>query len=324
MKNLRCLGLVIIIALTFPLIYGGCAGGGGGSSDGSDGITYSGLTDPAEINETNAEDITAGAFGAGLVGDGMMGLSLDKGSNDNFIRKFRTVKVPLILSDSLYLIDYTTSSAGDLQAAVQTAKETINGSCGGSMSYTVSVDDVKGTFNGRFTFSNYCNDGTTINGGARFNGRINMDTGEFIRAHLSFDNLAGGGLTLDGDIEIDFSLSPNLITLDAYGQDPNSGKTYWIRDYSVSIDENTGFVEIEMAGRFYHPDYGYVTLSTTVPFTLHDGDEWPTSGALVVTGRNNSKAKITAIDNLNCFIEADIDGDDSYEWDSGTIAWDDI
>lgn len=322
MKSLRFFILCIIAALSLPYTYGGCAGGGGG--DESDGIIYSGLTNPAEINETNAEDITAGAFSAGLVGDFMMGLSLDQGSNDNLIKEFRTVKIPLILSDSLYLIDFTSSSVGDLQAAVQTEKEIIDGNCGGSMSYSVSVDDAKGTFNGSFTFSSYCNDGTTINGTARFNGRINMATGEFIEAHLSFKNLSAGGLTLDGDVEIDFTLSPNLITFNAYGQDPSSGKIYWIRDYSVSIDENTGFVEIEMVGRFYHPDYGYVTLSTTVPFVLHDGDEWPTSGSLIASGANNSKARITAIDNINCIIEADIDGDDSYEWDSGTMAWDDI
>lgn len=323
MKNLRFLILCMIVALTLPYTYGGCAGGGGGS-DGNDGIIYSGLTSQAEISELNAEDITAGAFGAGLVGDAMMALGLDEGSNDNFIRKFRTVKVPLMLSDSLYLIDFSTLSAGGFQTAVQTTKDTINGNCGGSMSYSVSVNDAQGTFNGNFTFSDYCNDGTTINGRARFDGRMNMDTGEFFEAHFSFDNLSGGGLTLDGDIEIDFSLSPNIMTINAYGQDPSSGKIYWIRDYSVAIEENTGFVQIEMTGMFYHPDYGYVTLSTTVPFTLYDGDEWPTAGTLVVTGANGSKAKITAIDNVNCVVEADIDGDDSYEWDSGTMAWDDI
>jgi len=322
MKNLRFFILCIITALSLPYTYGGCAGGGGG--DDGDGIVYSGLTTPAEINETNVEDITAGAFSAGLVADGMMGLSLDQRSNDNLIKEFRTVKIPLILSDSLYLIDFTSSSVGDLQTAVQTANDTINGNCGGSMSYSATVDDVNGTFNGSFSFSSYCNDGTTINGSARFSGRININTGEFIGAHLSFDNLTGGGLTLDGDVEIDFTLSPNLITFNACGQDPISGKIYWIRDYSISIDEYTGFVEIEMAGRFYHPDYGYVTSATSAPFVLHDGDEWPNSGALIVSGANYTKARISAIDNINCIIEADIDGDDSYEWGSGTMAWDDI
>jgi hypothetical protein len=323
MKNLRFLILCVIVALTLPYTYGGCAGGGGGSN-GSDGIVYSGITDQAEISESNAQDITAGAFGAGLVGDGLMALSLDEGSNDNFIGEFRTAKVPLILSDSLYLIDFTTISASGFQTAVQTVKDTITGSCGGSMSYSVSLDDVKGTFNGSFTFSEYCNDGATINGRARFNGRINMNTSEFSEAHFSFGNLSVGGLTLDGNIDIDFTQVPNMITMNAYGQDPSSGKIYWVKDYEVTIAENTGFVEVEMSGRFYHPDYGYVTLSTTAPFTLYDGDEWPTEGTLVVTGANGSKAELIAIDNEYCSVEADIDGDGSYEQDLGTMAWDDI
>ena len=47
----------MIIAFALPFTYGGCSDGGGGSSDGSGGTSYSGLTNPAEINESNAEDI---------------------------------------------------------------------------------------------------------------------------------------------------------------------------------------------------------------------------------------------------------------------------
>ena len=324
MKNQRFLILFMILALALPYTYGGCSGGGGGSSDGGGGTTYSGLTNPAEINESNAEDLSGGAVGAGLIGDGMMGLSLDQVQSENHVRKFRSVKIPLILSDSLDLLDLNTPTAAGYQAAVENVSETINGSCGGTMSYSVSADSENGTFNGNFIFSDYCNDGTVISGRASFSGRMNVDTGEFLEAYFSFDNLSGGDLTLDGDIEVDFTTTPNVLTFNAYGQDPSSGKVYWIRDYSVSIGENTGHVEVEMAGMFYHPDHGYVTLSTEEAFVLHNGDEWPTSGALVVTGANSTKAKVTAIDNVYCTVEADIDGDGSYEWDSGTVAWDDI
>ncbi len=53
-------------------------------------------------------------------------------------------------------------------------------------------------------------------------------------------------------------------------------------------------------------------------------DEWPSSGTLIVTGSNNCKAKITAIDELTCTVEADVDGDDVYEWDSGIMNWEDL
>jgi hypothetical protein len=314
----------LILCTILALFTGGCAGGGGDGADESDGIVYSGVANPAEISELNAEDLSGGAFGAGLIGDGMMGLSLDQAPSDSYVTKFRTVKVPLTLIDSLDLMDVNAAAAIGVQSAMQTESATINGSCGGSMSYSVSADSEQGTFNGSFVFSNYCNDGTTINGSAAFDGTMNVDTGGFIEAHLSFDNLSGGDLTLSGDVEIDFSVSPTLITFDAYGLDPSSMKVYWIRDYSIAIEENTGFSQIEIEGMFYHPDYGYVTLSTTEPFVLDDGDEWPTSGSLVVTGVNSSKAKITAHDNANCIVEADIDGDDFYDWDSGNMNWDEI
>ena len=192
------------------------------------------------------------------------------------------------------------------------------------MSYSISVDDVAGNFAGSFTFSNYCEDETIMNGSARFSGEMDVVTGEFIEANFSFDNLSGGELTLDGEIHVDFSASPNVITFNAYTQDPSSGLVCWVRNYIITIDEYAGFVEVEMAGTFYYPQYGYVTLSTADPFILHDGDEWPTSGELLVTGAGNSKARITAIDNLTCLVEADIDGDDVYEWDSGVMNWEDL
>lgn len=334
MKNLKFLILSMILALTLSFAYLGCAGGGGGDDDddGSSGMVYSGLTTPAEISELNAEDISGGAFGAGLIGDGMgdgmMNLSLDQGPNDNYIGKFRAVKVPVILSDSLDLIDFTASPAGGVQAAVETATETLTGECGGTMTYSISADVAGGEFNGSFTFSDYCNGGTTINGGASFDGRMDANTDELLEAHFSFDNLSGGELTLDGDIDMDFTVSPKMITFNAYGQDASSGKVYWIRDYSIAIDEDENQfpvqTTVQMDGMFYHPDHGYVILSTPDPIVLLGDDDWPTSGTLVVTGANSAKAKITAIDNTSCYVEADIDGDDAYEWASVTMPWDDV
>jgi hypothetical protein len=320
--------LFLFIIIGFAFVFAGCGGGGGGGGDdsggGASGLTYSGVTAPAQIDESNAAEITGGAFATGLIGDGMVGLSVDRQIKSYHIRNFRSVKVPIILSDSLNLVDFTSPFSGGIQAATQTESDIIEGSCGGTMSYSVSVDDERGTFNGRFTFSDYCNDGTTINGAAGFNGEMDVDSGEFIEATFSFDNLSGGELFLDGEIQIDFAATPNIVTFNAYGKDPISGAVFWIKDYSITIDEFAGYVEIEMVGTFYHPDFGYVTLSTPEPLVLHDGDEWPESGTLIVKGANDSKAKLTAIDPFTCTVEVDRDGDGTYEWDSDIISWEDL
>ena len=314
----------IVIGLAFA--FAACSGGGGGgnSGGGTSGPSYSGLTTPAQIDESNAEEIAGGAFATGLIGDGMVGLSVDQQIESYHIRNFRSVKVPIIFSDSLNLVDFSSASSGGIQTATQTQSDIIEGSCGGAMSYSVSVDDAQGTFNGSFAFSDYCNDGTTISGAARFSGQMDVESGDFIEAIFSFDNLSGGELILDGQILIDFAGTPNVVTFNAYGQDPVTGAVFWIQNYSITIEEFAGFVEIEMIGTFYHPDFGYVTLATPEPLVLHDGDEWPESGALIVAGANDSKAKLTAIDDLTCTVEVDRDGDGTYEWDSDIISWEDL
>ena len=318
--------LFSIIGVTVAVTFIGCSGGGGGgNSDGAaGGLTYSGVTTPAQVDETNAEEIAGGAFATGLIGDGMVGLGVDLQIESYRIRNFRSVNLPVILSDSLNLVDFTSASTGGVQAATQSQSDIIEGGCGGTMSYSVTVDDEQGTFNGSFTFSDYCNDSTIINGAARFNGRMDVASGSFIEATFSFDRLSGGELLLDGEIQIDFAATPNVITFNAYGQDPNSGAIFWIKNYSITIDEFAGFVEIEMVGTFYHPDFGYVTLSTPEALVLHDGDEWPESGTLIVTGANSSKAKLTANDHLTCTVEVDGDGDGAYEWESVIMSWEQL
>jgi hypothetical protein len=326
MTKFNKMSLFSNITFIFAIAVAGCGGGGGGSSSGSEtsGLTYSGVTTPAQVDETNAEEITGGAFATGLIGDGMVGLSVDQPTVSYRIRNFRSVNVPIILSDSLNLVDFNAAASGGIQAATQTASDDIAGNCGGTMSYSISYDDQQGTFSGSFTFTNYCNDGTTMNGAASFDGQIDVNTEEFIEATFTFDNLTGGDLSLDGEILIDFSATSNVITFNAYGQDPTTGAVFWIRDYSITIDEFAGFVEIIMVGTFYHPDFGYVTLTTPDPLVLHDGDEWPESGTLIVTGANNSKAKLTAFDHSTCTVEVDGDGDGTYEWNSGVVGWEEL
>jgi hypothetical protein len=323
MKKSRLLILSMLLAFTLPYTYGGCSGGGGSGGGDNSSLTYTGETTAAAIDDENAEDISGGALGAGLVSDGMLGINAVKASDAQRTGNFRSVNIPLILNDSLESINLPSPSPYSSQATYSES-DTITGNCGGSMSYDITVDDLAGSFEGSFTFSDYCDDETTLDGGASFSGEMDVVSGEFIEATFTFDNLSGGDLTLDGEIIIDFTASPNVITFNGYTQDPVTDKVFRIENYIITIDDNAGFVEVEMAGTFYYPDYGYVTLSTPDALIIHDGDEWPTSGALLVTGNNNSKARITAIDNLTCAVEADVDGDDAYEWDSGIVNWEDL
>ena len=317
--------ILIIICLFFALM--GC-GGGSGSGDGGNGGGYTGKTAPAEVDENNAVDIAAGAFAAGQPGTVMTGSEASQdyqGATDLQVNNFRTLKVPQILGDAARSMDldlhlHQLSLTTD---AVYTEKGTEYGSCGGSFSYTVRINDVSGEFEGTFIFSNYCDHGVTVSGKTEVEGSADPGSGDIIAITFWFDNLSDGTMTMDGEMSMDFSDVPIICTLNALLKDKATGKVYWAKNYSLNIYEYPGRIEVEIFGTFYHPDHGYVTVSTEERFIIYDGDDWPSSGILLMVGANNTRAKLTAIDETTCRIEADTDGDGVYDWDSGLLLWSD-
>ena len=91
------------------------------------------------------------------------------------------------------------------------------------------------------------------------------------------------------------------------------------------VDGIGSYLDVEItSGKYYEPDYGYVTISTPTPFRVYDSDLWPRNGVMVVTGTGNTKVRLTAISNTQCQIDADLDGDDTYEWGPKTKDWEDL
>ena len=188
----------------------------------------------------------------------------------------------------------------------------------------LEFDRVSQSFNGSILFEDYCDDGILVSGQTDVDGYFEIRTENFITANFLFESLTDGYLTFEGEISIDFSNTPILVIFTAYGTDPNTGTVYWIDDYSITLVELVGHIEIEVFGTFYHPDYGFVVLNTFDPFIVHDGDDWPTSGQLMILGDKATKARLTAIDQLHVAIEADTDGDGLFDWDSGLFSWNDL
>jgi len=209
-------------------------------------------------------------------------------------------------------------------AANHTVTDSEDGPCGGSFSYTITINDKSGEFEGTFIFSDYCDHGVIINGEADVEGTADPDSGDIITITFRFDNLSDGTIAMDGKMSMDFSDSPLICTLIAYLKDETTGKVYWAKNYSLNIYEYPGYLEVEIFGKFYHPDHGYVDVSTEEAFVIYDGDDWPSSGILLMVGANNTKVKLTAIDSTECRIEADTDGDGVYDWDSGPLEWDNM
>jgi len=324
---------VVPIVFCLFFVFTGCGGGGGsGGGDGGGGgggLRYTGETAPAEVDENNATDIAAGAFAAGQIGSVMTASEAspdDQAATDLQIDSLRTVMVPRVLGDAARSMDLSTPlyQLSFNAEATRTVKDSEDGPCGGSVSYTLDINDNTGEFDGIFTFSNYCAYGVTISGNADVEGTADLGTGDIITITFWFDNLTDGTMTMDGEMSMDFSGSPILCTLDALFKDETTGKVYWAKDYLIEIYEYPGYIEVDISGTFYHPDYGYVDVTTEELFVIHDEDEWPSSGILLMVGANNTGARLTAINNLRCRVEADTDGDGEFDdWDSGPLLWSD-
>lgn len=88
----------------------------------------------------------------------------------------------------------------------------------------------------------------------------------------------------------------------------------------------SGYVSFTISGTYYDHDHGYVSVSTTTPFILYSGYDHPSQGVLIIDGRTgiaggSTKARLTAITASTYRVEADTNGDGSYDWNSGTVNW---
>jgi hypothetical protein len=335
--------IACIIAFGMIMIIS-CGGGGDGTAPapGPPPITYTGLTTQASIDTGDkAKALAAGAYGAGQAGSAFSAIgAVATGTDENTI-SFRTLKVTQTLKDALLQIDLSSVSGGPVIGATQSESGSISGPCGGTASYTIKVDDQTGVFSGSLNFSSYCDGGVTISGTTDFSGTLDLsdpNNPTFETVTLSFTNLTEGSATLSGTIVVDLSSSPIIVTFNARLKDNSTGKVYKVENYMMEItlgpdldfDGDPDYVDVEISsGKYYDPDYGYVDVLTLAPFRINDGDEYPSSGILLVTGEigiggNNTEAQLEALDADTCQITADTDGDLVYDYDSGVINWTDL
>jgi hypothetical protein len=322
----------LLCIITLGLItFIGC-GGGGGDTGSDSSITYTGLTTQADITGTNAETLSAGALTGSQAGSALGGIgAVETGTDENPV-SFRTLKVTQALEDALLQIDLPSVSGGSFIGATKYASDYMLGTCGGSASYNMQYNDITGDFSGNFSFSSYCNGGVTFSGGASFLGSLDLsdpNNPTFESFTFTFTHLSDGSSTLDGTIDIDLSSPPAIVTFDARLRVDATRKVYWVKDYDMSITEGVdgggSYVELYiLSGSFYDPDYGYIAVETPTPVKTYDSYAWPSSGVIVVTGNSNHKARLSAIDETQCRIDADLDGNGSYEWGPVDKNWADL
>ncbi|KJS30167.1 MAG: hypothetical protein VR64_17790 [Desulfatitalea sp. BRH_c12] len=328
----------VCISLLF-LLTNGCGGGGGGddgsASNGSSSLTYSGLSTPATITQDNAASLSASAFESGANTMGLSGIAAlyDTGATSSKMAKPFLSDITEILGNAVENIDFQTYSNSKVSAATQSESDSFDGTCGGSASYSIQVNTDSGAFSGTLDFNGYCEDGMVINGRCSFSGIINVSTEELQLFTLYFTSITGTdgseSITMNGSIEFSISGSTTSATMNMLLRNDNTSQVYKIENYQMDITEYYGYTEIVINGRFYDPDYGYVDLTTTTPFRVYYSSDYPSSGQFVLAGKDGAvggptRARLSAIDEIYCHVDADTNGDGSYDYETGHILWTDL
>jgi hypothetical protein len=298
---------------SFPLfatlLLVGCGGGGGG---GDSGVTYTGLTTPAVITSTNAKTLAES-----VIGGSSTGTAFGVVSDEQETQPSPTIlDVARILSNSVTQLDISPSSS-TLPGAIVTGSETIG--CenpGGSISASLSIDDVTGDFNGTFNFNNCAEGDTTINGSTTVSGTINLSSGFIEVLNFTFNPVTvvsgAESYTMSGTVRTSVSGSSATIVMDVRLRNNNTQMVEWINNLTISATGSSPLV-MTITGRYYHPEHGYIDIVTNTAFQINIADQWPNVGQMTITGASGSKARLTATSNTEYTLEVDADGDDIYE-----------
>ena len=324
----RLIVMYLILLSFFTALIASCGGGGGGGDDGGippEDIIYTGLTTQAAITETNASDLALEAF---YGGPALNTIAVTKASASNSPSD-ETVD-PGLLKYSFPILNSLAKNAitADVSPepmAIVPITDTTQGNCGGTEVVELNVDDTNGNFDGTLQYNSYCEDGTTISGTVSVSGSIDPFTLIMQQMTMSFNSLTmtanGASVTLSGN----YSQESMTMTMNHSLRDDSTGKVYKIENYTVSETDMIDWTETTLfSGRYFHPDYGYVELSTITPFRLYWSDLGPSTGELLITGANGTKALLTTVSSTLFEVTADVNGDGTYDWNSGPLKWSDV
>ncbi len=309
--------LLLLISITL-IACGGGGSGGSGDTISPSSLNYTGVTTQAVLTEENAMDLSIGSYSAGGFGSVTLEGPSSQGANasSQFSNPYRQRMLRSVRGSTLRLnvaVDFNTSQKRPLA----NTRNTVYGSCGGSLSVTMDVDESTGDFTGSFDYTNFCEDDIFIDGNGRIAGRANSG-GAIQQFRMSFSSLA---LTepevsyvmsgwIDARLNADASETDQL---DLLMRDDATGKVYWANDYTIVSGQHAGEAESTMSGRYYDPDHGYVEIRTELALCTRF-DDWPYQGILMVSGRNNSWVRMSFNETGYCRLEADLEANDSIDW----------
>ena len=322
----------------------GCGGGGGGGNSAS---PYTGLTSQASLTQDNVVDITTEAYQAGYLTVSATTVTPlgETGPGRSPAGDSLAVALVRVLRDVADQVDMPRgapsrplSDALAPPLVVETVSDTIFDGLGGSISYTLTLDTDTGNFSGTFTFSNWHGDADSmISGSTSVSGHYDQIAGAIDRIRFIFHAVAmlvgPDSVTLTGTVDLSLTPPTGTSSIEMYLKNDATGKTVWINGYLVvmtdgpdesPIDGIPDYTDVNVSGKIYLHDYGYVVVSTPTPFRIYDGSVSgnPSGGVLQIDGSEGRSARLVVIDeSTGYYVEADLNADGTYEWTSITYPW---
>lgn len=310
----------------------GCGGGGGGG-----GSDYKGNREAAVVTCEDAQVLALATYdSATLEGPFASFASVSNGVAPVVATpngRPTLLVVGEVLTSALEEARAATEAPPAATHAIDAGSYTINGSCGGSASVRLGIDEGSGRFAGDFDFNDYCADGTELTGSASFKGRVDPATEQLEYFTFRFSSLGGtangeafrleGSLTL----RVDDTRDETSLAMDLLFEDTATGESLWLDNVTLTltegVDDGRAYQAIAFSGRLYHPEHGFVDIRTDVAFRIDDGDDYPSEGVLVLTGADDATIVMTVLSNAQYQMEADSDGDEAYECGPETYDWND-
>jgi hypothetical protein len=312
----------------------GCGGNSCSVSVTDSGITYDGRSTQALIDDTNAVEISTGSISDGLTGATASDLKTLSAEAPAAQKQFAALKISRILAAASWKATIEENSK-QLEGmvtptAVKSGRNTQLGTCGGSATTNITVDDQTGEFTGSIYFNDLCDEDILLDGDVDIEGKIDLVTLEPVNLNMAFKILScsyeNESVAMNGEIGISMDGDNSDLSMDFYVKDNTNNKVFHIEDYLFEVTEHDTYIEVTVTGTYYNPDFGYVVLQTESPMKLDINKLYPYEGVIVATGKigtagGPTKGSITFIDEDSFIVKADTTGNGVYDWDSGVLYW---
>ncbi|MBJ6801905.1 hypothetical protein [Geomonas propionica] len=292
MTELKRMSKALWITLLLALVPA-CGGGGGGSDQPVDHSKYTGPTARASITTSNAVAFTTDAYAAGSIGSSANVIGVMVQNDDTPGGKLTTLpQIAATVQRSIPQALARVKQASPLTGVA--ANSTVYGAVGGSAAVTMTVNESTGNFTGTMTYSKYQNvsDGPTISGTVTMTGIYNPSTGSYDSITMECTPLSAttpkGTATIYGSFAFSANATSETLRMSCTVS-VNSSPNYWVKDWVYTFTGNT----LTITGVYYHPNYGYVEVTTPTPLNVSDLSGVPTSGVFQAAGAHCTKARLT-------------------------------